>query len=73
MFENLRRGRQAINFSAQVPKILDLKLSFKQIIIFHKLTLDAPGSFTPCTPIIDKHSFYQKLSSKVTDDNYSIT
>ena len=31
MLENPRRGRQAINFTTNVPKILDLKLSFEQI------------------------------------------
>ena len=31
MFENPRRGRQARNFTANAPKILDLKLSSEQI------------------------------------------
>ena len=31
MFENRRRGRQARNFTINVPKILDLKLSSEQI------------------------------------------
>ena len=31
MFENPGRGRQARNFTANVPKILDLKSSFEQI------------------------------------------
>ena len=31
MFENLRRGRQAINFTTNVPKILDLKSCSEQI------------------------------------------
>ena len=31
MFENPRRGRQAKNFSTNVPKILDLKSSSEQI------------------------------------------
>ena len=31
MFENPRRGRQARNFTTNVPKILDLKSSSKQI------------------------------------------
>ena len=30
MFENPRRGRQARNFTANVPKILDIKSSFEQ-------------------------------------------
>ena len=31
MFENLKRGRQARNFTTNVPKILDLKSSSEQI------------------------------------------
>ena len=42
MFENPRRGRQAINFTTNVPKILDLKLSSEQIFV-QKLSLGAPG------------------------------
>ena len=32
MFENPRRGRQARNFTKNVPKILDLKSSSEQIL-----------------------------------------
>ena len=31
MFENSRRGRQARNFTTNVPKILDLKSSSEEI------------------------------------------
>ena len=41
MFENPRGGRQARNFTTNVPKILDLKSSSEQIF-FRKLSLDAP-------------------------------
>ena len=41
MFENPRRGRQARNFTTNVPKILDLKSS-RRTDIFRKLSLDAP-------------------------------
>ena len=41
MFENPRRGRQARNFTRNVPKILDLKSSSEQIF-FRKLSLGAP-------------------------------
>ena len=44
MFENVRRSRQVINFTVNVPKILDLK-SFSGHVrtdIFRKLTLGAP-------------------------------
>ena len=44
MFENARRGRQARNFTTNVPEILDLKSSSEKIF-FRKLTLDAPEGF----------------------------
>ena len=43
MSENPRRGRQARNFTKNVPKILDLKSSSEQIF-FRKLSLGAPGT-----------------------------
>ena len=43
MFENPRRGRQARNFTTNVPKILDLKSSSEQIFS-RKLSLGAPDS-----------------------------
>ena len=43
MFENPRRGRQARNFTTNVPKILDLKSSSEQIFS-RKLSLGAPES-----------------------------
>ena len=45
MFENPRRGRQASNFTTNVPKILDLKSSSEQIF-FRKLSLGAPDCFS---------------------------
>ena len=45
MFENPRRGRQAKNFTANVPKILVLKSSSEQIFS-RKLPLGAPELFT---------------------------
>ena len=44
MFENPKRGRQARNFTTNVPKILDLKSSSKQIF-FRKLTWGAPDYY----------------------------
>ena len=41
MPENPRRGRQARNFTTNVPKILDLKSCSEQIF-FRKLSLGAP-------------------------------
>ena len=45
MTENPRRGRQARNFTTNVPKILGLKSSSEQIF-FRKLSLGAPVYFT---------------------------
>ena len=45
MFENPRRGRQARNFTTNVPKILDLKSSSEQIF-FRKLSLGAPDKLS---------------------------
>ena len=42
MSENPRRGKQARNFTTDVPKILDLKSSSEQIFS-RKLSLGAPG------------------------------
>ena len=44
MFENPKRGREARNFTTNVPKILDLKSSSEQIF-FRKLSLGAPDLF----------------------------
>ena len=41
MLENPRRGGQAINFTTNVQKILDLKSSSEQMF-FRKLSLGAP-------------------------------
>ena len=48
MFENPRRGRQARNFTTNVPKILDLKSSSEQIF-FPKLSLGTPVNNYHCT------------------------
>ena len=59
MFENLRRGRQARNFTTNVPKILDLKSSSEQIF-FRKLSLGAPdmkshGDLKSSNCLVDSH------------------
>ena len=46
MSENPRRGRQARNFTTNVPKILDLK-SFSEQIFSRKLSLGAPAVCLP--------------------------
>ena len=48
MFENPKRGRQARNFTTNVPKMLDLKSSSGQIF-FRKLSLGAPAGMTRMT------------------------
>ena len=50
MFENPRRGRQARNFTTNVPKILDLKSTSEQIF-FRKLSLGALETITPTVSI----------------------
>ena len=53
MFENPRRGRQAINFTTNAPKILDLKSSSEQIFS-RKLPLGAPD-IAPSIRECDQH------------------
>ena len=48
MFENPSRGRQARNFTTNVPKILVLKSSSEQIFS-RKLPLSAPDVKAQCT------------------------
>ena len=50
MFENLKRGRQARNFTTTVPKILDLKSSSEQIF-FRILSLGAPATMLEYLPM----------------------
>ena len=49
MFENPRRGRQARNFTTNVPKILVLKSSSEQMFS-RKLPLGAPETLAPQVP-----------------------
>ena len=48
-FENPRRGRQARNFTTNIPKILDLKIVFRTDI-FRKLLLGAPDLTSAFSP-----------------------
>ena len=59
MFENPRRGRQARNFTTNVPKILDLKLVVFWTDILQKLTLGAPDTLdvSLCTTFSNKNTF----------------
>jgi len=52
MFENPSRGRQARNFTTNVPKILVLKSSSEQIFS-RKLPLGAPGKMAVPSPVGD--------------------
>ena len=65
MFENPRRGRQARNFTTNIPKF-DLKSSSEQII-FQKLTLGAPE-------ILDRisRSPVQSMKSPRYSSNFAI-
>ena len=72
MFENPRRGRQARNFTTNVPKILDIKSSSEQIFS-RKLPLGAPDQIIPeeqsitetyYTCIRDKFTFHRKTQLK---------
>ena len=56
MFENLRRGRQAGNFTTNVPKMLVLKSSSEQIFS-RKLPVGAPA---PSKSIAKKTAFEVK-------------
>ena len=58
MPENPRRGREARNFTTNVPKILDLKSSSEQIF-FRKLSLGAPVYFVFAGCIFTLFSFDQ--------------
>ena len=59
MFENPRRGRQARTFTANAPKILDLKSSSEQIFS-RKLPLGAPAQ---CLAVVELQS--SQLSTAV--------
>ena len=63
MFENPRRGRQARNFTTNVPKILDLKSSFEQIF-FQKLSLGAPVQ-RPLLRFRSEEYFVYKISREM--------
>ena len=66
MFENPRRGRQARNFTTNVPKeILDLNSSSEQIYIFQKFRLGAPD-----TPVFSKLSLLFYVSFHFPPANY---
>ena len=65
MFENPRRGRQARNFTTNVPKILDRKSSSKQI--FSENCRWVPLILSEKNPYFGKHLFAkQKLITRTS-------
>ena len=68
MFENLWRGSQARNFTTNVPKILDLKLSD----IFRKLTLGAPDFITGTDGISQICTDHEVLNNHAVTINFSM-
>ena len=66
MFENPRRGRQARNFTKNVPKILDLKSSSEQIFS-RKLSLGAPGSLRFREDDYDEHDNHDHPEGNILD------
>ena len=67
MFENPRRGGQARNFTTNVPKILDLKLSSEQI--FSENWLWVPVN---CSDIWHKyHEWYFEIVIYITSGIYA--
>ena len=70
MSENLRRVRQARNFTTNVPKILDLKSSSEQIF-FRKLSLGAPESACACEKPLSTCVTYYFKASLVSTNNLS--
>ena len=69
MFENPRRGRQARNFTTNVPKILDLKSSSEQIFS-RKLPLGAPGKLILSIRIESKDLRSDPHSCKFNSQDY---
>ena len=65
MFENPRRGRQARNFTTNVPKILDLKSSSEQIFS-RKLSLGAPEQSQEIQLTETVHRFQDYLGLALT-------
>ena len=72
MFENPRRGRQARNFTKNVPKILDLKSSSEQIFS-PKLPLGAPGQGTWADESVDGRGLVPVRSYHVPSSINNVT
>jgi len=70
MFENPRRGRQASNFTTNVPKILDLKSSSEQIFS-RKLPLGVPDlMYYAMCACMDQHLDVSSVSEMTHDLKY---
>ena len=73
MLENLRRSRQARNFTKNVKKILDLKSSSEQIY-FRKLSLGAPDAITELSRTLFKpHGFFSCQRKHVQENDSAVT
>ena len=69
MFENPRRGRQARNFTKNVPKILDLKSSSEQIFS-EKLPLGAPVIWSKLSIRIKSSATLASFKNQVTSSGH---
>ena len=67
MFENPTIGRQARNFTANVPKISRSQIVFRRDI-FQKLTLGAPGTGASVENKLDEQTVMFIVA--VNQDNY---
>ena len=84
MFENPRRGRQAKNFTTNVPKILDLKSSSEKIFSENcrwvPLNENTGKWLKRCKLIVEEMKsdigkfivIYYRIFSNLTDVNYRI-
>ena len=66
MLQNPRRGRQARNFKTKVPKILDLKLSTKQIFS-ETWRWVPPNSIPDSDRALPKYKFENTPQSRLLD------
>ena len=70
MFENPKRGRQARNFTTNVPKILDLMQIVFRTDIFRKLTLGAPERLWVASGRQEFFLKFELVSSKVVSEEF---
>ena len=66
MFENPRRGRQARNFTTNVPKILDLKSSSEQTFSENCLWVPLPNLAAIAETFETKRTIYTRAQIQIT-------